>query len=81
MRKPFVAVDMSQIVSIDHLHEILYQALDFPSWYGKNWDAFWDAITALVEMPEHLQLISLGRFCGALPTRCGHHEKVLERYV
>ncbi|MFC4929299.1 barstar family protein [Massilia sp. GCM10023247] len=28
------------MASIDHLHEILYQALDFAGWYGKNWDAF-----------------------------------------
>ena len=30
MRKPLVAVDMSEIASIDHLHQVLSKELDFP---------------------------------------------------
>jgi ribonuclease inhibitor len=71
MRKPLVIVDMSEIASIDHLHEVLYEALDFPGWYGKNWDAFWDSITAVVEMPEHLQLIGWGQFAERFPQDAG----------
>ena len=28
----------------DELHERIKIALDFPDYYGKNWDAFWDCI-------------------------------------
>ena len=31
------------------LHEMLAAALDFPGYYGKNWDTFWDCIRD----PEH----------------------------
>ena len=34
----------------------LMTALAFPGFYGRNWDAFWDAITGLVEMPNTLRL-------------------------
>ncbi|WP_442961408.1 barstar family protein [Pseudomonas sp. BRG-100] len=41
--------------SSEELHFFLKDALGFPEWYGCNWDAFWDAIMGLVEMPEHLK--------------------------
>ena len=81
MRKAFVTAAMSEIVSIDHLHEVLSEALDVPGWNGKNWDSFWDSINALVEMPEHLQLIGWEAVCGALPSGCSHDEKMLGRHV
>jgi len=67
MRKPLVTVDMSGIASVDHLHEVLSEALEFPSWYGRNWDAFWDSITGLVDMPEQLHLIGWGMFAERFP--------------
>ncbi|WP_196600877.1 barstar family protein [Pectinatus frisingensis] len=39
---------------IKQLHAILKRELSLPDFYGMNWDAFWDAITGLVEMPEKL---------------------------
>ena len=29
---------------LDELHEKIRKAFNFPEWYGKNWDAFWDLI-------------------------------------
>ncbi len=26
------------------IHERIQAAFDFPEWYGKNWDAFWDLL-------------------------------------
>lgn len=31
-------------------------ALRLPDFCGQNWDAFWDAITGLVDMPRYLRL-------------------------
>jgi RNAse (barnase) inhibitor barstar len=42
--------------------------LVFPGWYGHNWDAFWDAITGLVEMPEVLQLNGWATLKSRLPS-------------
>ncbi|MGE5405814.1 MAG: barstar family protein [Candidatus Saccharibacteria bacterium] len=55
-RKALVSIDVSNIKSADQLHKILKESLNFPDFYGMNWDAFWDAITGLIEMPEKLKL-------------------------
>jgi RNAse (barnase) inhibitor barstar len=46
-----VTIDCKNVKTINELHELLAEELLFPSFYGNNWDAFWDAITGLVEMP------------------------------
>lgn len=33
---------------------MLKRELDFPEYYGRNWDAVWDAIIAIVDMPRTL---------------------------
>ncbi|WP_198345783.1 barstar family protein [Nocardiopsis gilva] len=59
-------IDLGGVADARDLHLLLKQALDFPWFYGKNWDAFWDAITGLVELPaairftgwRHLEAVS-----------------------
>lgn len=75
MRKALVQVDISEIASIDHLHEVLSEALEFPGWYGRNWDAFWDAIIGLVDMPERLRLIGWEIFAERFP----HDARVMKK--
>lgn len=53
-RPPLTEIDVSHVQSTEELHAILEDALGFPSFYGRNWNAFWDAITGLVEMPHRL---------------------------
>jgi RNAse (barnase) inhibitor barstar len=50
------SIDLSSIQDVKNLHEVFKTTLDFPEFYGRNWDAFWDAITGLVEMPKVLKL-------------------------
>ncbi|MEB3749710.1 hypothetical protein EP10_000549 [Geobacillus icigianus] len=49
-----VTLDVSHIQDSKELHSLLKKELDLPDFYGMNWDAFWDAITGLVELPEIL---------------------------
>ena len=49
MRK--ISIDLSQIESYEQLQDILQEKFEFPDFYGKNWNTFWDAITGLIEMP------------------------------
>jgi len=37
-------IDLTDCKYLLELHERIRVALDFPVWYGKNWDAFWDLI-------------------------------------
>jgi RNAse (barnase) inhibitor barstar len=37
-------VDLTDCKYLIDLHERIKDGMDFPEWYGKNWDAFWDMI-------------------------------------
>jgi RNAse (barnase) inhibitor barstar len=62
-----ITVDLRQVVTSDGLHGALAAALDFPSFYGRNWSAFWDAITGLVDMPGTLTFIGWPALVARLP--------------
>lgn len=42
--------------------------LEFPEFYGKNWDAFWDVITGSIELPERIEFDNWSELVKALPT-------------
>ncbi|MFC5911703.1 barstar family protein [Streptacidiphilus monticola] len=66
---------MSDVITIDvglvederQLHELLARELGFPSFYGRNWDAFWDAVTGLVEIPSHLRCVGWAHLVESVP--------------
>ncbi|MDZ5474418.1 barstar family protein [Bacillus sp. 31A1R] len=47
-------LDVSAVQNSIDLHCLLKKNLELPDFYGMNWDAFWDAITGLIELPETL---------------------------
>lgn len=66
-RQHLITIDLSGIASVRELHALLAETLQFPDWYGPNWDAFWDVIIGLVEMPETLRLLGWARFERGFP--------------
>ncbi|WP_143750792.1 barstar family protein [Clostridium merdae] len=40
--KKTIVLDLTGCKNLWELHERIRIAFDFPEWYGKNWDAFWD---------------------------------------
>ncbi|MBB6671556.1 barstar family protein [Cohnella nanjingensis] len=78
-RLPSVTLSVGGIRSADELHALLKRELDFPDYYGMNWDAFWDAITGLVELPEELVLEGWSRLSQALPNDAKLLRELLER--
>jgi RNAse (barnase) inhibitor barstar len=71
---PEIIIDCSSIKTIENFHSLLADKLSFPSFYGKNWDAFWDTITGLVEMPAQLTFQNYSQFKNSFPT----DSKILE---
>jgi RNAse (barnase) inhibitor barstar len=71
-RLDLVVVDLQEVHTELQMHEALATALDFPGWYGNNWNALWDAITGLVDMPVRLRLRGWNSFERRLPeeARC-----------
>ncbi len=66
-RAPLIEIDLQAIASPEELHSLLMRSLSFPGWYGENWDAFWDVITGLVEMPLAIKFIGWHDFSQRLP--------------
>ena len=66
-RPQAIAIALGNVLTADDLHVCLMTALNFPSFYGRNWDAFWDAITGLVPMPYELRLEGWQQLVTHLP--------------
>lgn len=66
-RPNIIEIELGAVSSKRELHDTLARALGFPGWHGHNWNAFWDAITGLVEMPMSLRLIGWSKFAMQLP--------------
>ncbi len=77
-RRESVMVDLSEVATREELHTALARALDFPDFYGRNWDAFWDAITGLVEMPRRLVLKGWSGLAERLPEEANAMRGCLE---
>lgn len=60
-------IDLAGCETKEAIHEIFKHKLEFPEFYGANWDAFLDAITGLVEMPDEVVLINWRGFAQACP--------------
>jgi len=67
LRKVIVSIDVGNIQDSSELHSLLKKELEFPDFYGMNWDAFWDAITGLVELPETLSFEGWDKLKTVLP--------------
>ena len=61
-------IDLSMVTTERALHELLARSLSFPSFYGQNWDAFWDSITGLVSLPEKIIFTGSSALKDRLPS-------------
>ena len=61
-------IDLSTVTTERELHELLARCLSFPSFYGQNWDAFWDSISGLVSLPEKIIFTGSSALKNRLPS-------------
>jgi RNAse (barnase) inhibitor barstar len=52
-----VFIDGSACVDEESLHTTLASALEFPDWYGRNWDALWDLMRDLHRTSRDLTVV------------------------
>ena len=57
-RDPYV-IDFSNMKTHWEIHQIIKEGLDFPDYYGCNWDAFWDCLTDMVGRKIHIQIVGI----------------------
>jgi RNAse (barnase) inhibitor barstar len=74
-----IQVDVSHASSKRSLHEILAAAFRFPSYYGKNWDAFNDCIgdPEQSRMPKHVVILGADVLESKLPAEAKHLRECL----
>ncbi len=52
-------LDFSNVKYYFDIHAVISEALDFPSYYGRNWDALWDCMRDILGSPIHMQIKGL----------------------
>ena len=62
-----MTIDLTHVTTKAAFHMLMKRELHFPDWYGVSWDAFWDAIIAVVEMPDVVVLENWQAFAAACP--------------
>ncbi len=53
------SLDFSNVEHYLEMHKAIGEALDFPEYYGCNWDAFWDCLTDLLGRSIYIEIIGL----------------------
>ncbi|WP_324672729.1 barstar family protein [Hymenobacter sp. GOD-10R] len=78
-----MTIDLRGISSKPAFHELVKRELGFPEWYGvgwASWDAFWDCIVAVVQMPQQLTFINWEEFAETCPKDMGILRQVIKDY-
>ena len=65
--KEIYTLDFSNVNYINEVHEIIKEGLDFPDYYGRNWDACWDCLTDMVGDPLHIELVGFEKVQSQFP--------------
>lgn len=73
-------IDVGEVTDECGLHLLLKRELGFPDFYGKNWNAFWDAITGLVLIPSHLRFVGWDRLSERVPRGAAALRDELDRF-
>ena len=59
MSKEKYTIDFTNVKCFLEMHKIIQKSLEFPDYYGCNWDAFWDCLTDMYGDPIHIEIIGL----------------------
>ena len=57
--KRIYKIDFRETAYYLEMHKTLQKALDFPDYYGCNWDAFWDCLTDMYGDPIEIEIIGI----------------------
>ena len=66
-QKDIYIIDFRHVKYYLEMHEVIRKALDFPDYYGCNWDAFWDCLTDMIGLTVHIRIFGLDVIERAFP--------------
>ena len=52
-------IDFTNVETYWDMHFTIRDSLDFPDYYGCNWDAFWDCLTDMLGRPINIEIFGL----------------------
>lgn len=78
--KKDITIDLKGVSTKEKLQVLLKQKLDFPDYYGENWDAFWDTITGLVELPEKITFEHWSDLEKTIPSEANSLKEMLDNF-
>lgn len=73
-----IQLNLNKIQTKDELHNLLCISFDFPSWYGRNWDAFSDLMWNGDHVPRTLIIVGMQIFKKNLPHEANMFQQILE---
>lgn len=79
-REKLIDIDLCNITTSRELQILLKEKLEFPDFYGYNWDSFWDAITGLVELPEKIIFRNWHKFKISMPQDADYLNNILNKF-
>lgn len=74
-------INLTGIDDEKSLHKYLSRTLDFPNYYGANWDAFWDCIVGYAgsqSLPDTLRVNGFEDFQKHMPEAAKQLEECLK---
>ncbi|EAC6223013.1 barnase inhibitor [Listeria monocytogenes] len=78
--KKEVTIDLKKVSTKEELQILLKRNLDFPDYYGINWDAFWDTITGVVELPDKIIFENWLDLEESIPDEANSLKEMLENF-
>lgn len=75
-----VTINMKNIETPKQFQASLEQMLCMPSFYGMNWDAYWDAITGLITLPDELILDGWHVYKSKNQEDAKNFERIMKKY-
>ena len=58
--KEIYTIDFTKVEHYSDMHLIIREVLDWPEYYGCNWDAFWDCLTDMITLDGKLHIEVIG---------------------
>lgn len=59
MKEKVYTLDFTKVNHFLEVQHIIKDSLNFPEYYGYNWDAFWDCLHDLEDYPMRIKIIGL----------------------
>ena len=73
-------IDLRNISRWREMHLLFKDVLDFPDYYGCNWDALWDCLSEMYGEPIHVEIIGLDEFEGKCPETKAPLIRILKKF-